>query len=83
MAIKIHKNVPPPDTATTKYPFDEIGVGDMFHVPLDAGDAIEKLSKRVSSAVSMRRKRSHGVEEYVVQQVMDGEVLGIGVWRTS
>lgn len=86
MAITIHKGIPAPAPTQAKYPFDDLSVGDMFHVPItdDENGDIQALSKRVASATSMRRKRSHGTEEYVVQQVRDdNDVLGVGVWRVG
>lgn len=42
MTFKIIKNAPPPPCGPrrTRYPFDEMEVGDAFDVPLKSGDRI-------------------------------------------
>jgi len=83
MPIKITLNAPPPPPRkSTSYPFDQLVPGAMFFVPLhDSGvDDLRTLTKRVSSAASMRRQRKPDEVYQTAEWEEDGE-RGVGVWR--
>lgn len=82
---KIHKNVPMPEVTRGKYPFEDLGVGDMFHVPFEGENPtqedLNQLRKRMSGAASMAGKRLG--KTFSTQIVMDDGHIGVGVWRSA
>lgn len=87
---KIDNDVPAPlyrrspRTGETPYPFDSMGVGQSFKVPLTEKDTLRRVRNRINFQIVKRRK-SHPRQKWLVafmtaQQEKDG-VPGVRVWR--
>lgn len=85
MHYEIEKKIeiPPRGVRTTrrKYPFNKLGIGDSFFVPIEELSYSKDPSSLVSSAASVYGRRKGG--KFVTRQVLNenGEVSGYRVWR--
>lgn len=68
--VQINKNIPIPDTYT-RYPFDQLEVGDNFTV---------SVSKRSSVAARVTRLNKKGERQYLVRKIDENT---LGVWRVE
>jgi hypothetical protein len=79
--FKIKKNVTMPAPQRSTYPFQDMGLGDMFFVPEMNEDNIDGTRKKLSSAASMASKRLG--RKFSTQVISEDGQLGVGVWRTE
>lgn len=81
---QIEKNIPIVNNGAgrpRKYPFNEMGVGDSFFVPLNGQDNLKHLQKSLSASV-----RSYGVKRkmcFITRICVHQETDGVRVWRIS
>ena len=89
--LTIQKGVPIPKKARiaprTKYPFEDMEVGDMFFVPGKVRNTLSTHASTVGKALErkFRTQLCWMTESFegwkVCEKDVKGAVLGIGVWR--
>ena len=76
---KVEKDVPIPENVSrgskSKYPWDEMEVGDSFFV----ADADKRKKKSISATISQHRKLNKNFGRFVTRSI-DG---GLRVWRVE
>lgn len=88
--FKIKSNVPTPQAQRkgrgSKYPFDVMGVGDSFFVPLGEGQTAAHLTTRLKVAI-FRWRNKHDLRQitFNVQEHADPDTCepAVGVWRLT
>lgn len=95
--FEIEKNIPVPTTRTVQnrhyspYPFNDMGVGDSFFVPVDHSPSASEMRRQlnlvigsVHSAAATFRKR-HNRDDFVItcrSTINPHGDTGVRVWRT-
>jgi hypothetical protein len=81
MSFEVFEGLPMPQGPKKKYNFEDLGVGDMFFVPLAKGDDHTTAQNKISSAAASWGKRRD--RKFATQMIKNDGKLGIGVWRTE
>lgn len=92
---KIENDTPPPTAeelaaagaTAAKYPWNELGVGDSFFVPLDGATA-KSVFRRLRESLNIGRKRGAvnapgDGTEFVWSERKNKGIDGVRVWRTK
>lgn len=73
-AFIVEHGVPIPKVSINRariYPFDKMGNGDSFKVPVTEDDSMSKAVARVRAAVTAWRSQGHKDQKYIVRAMSD------------